>query len=113
MAKVTVRNSYFNEVEAQYASVAYVTGQSRLYLQDTKVSKNRAVLGHLIDAQNAASIHLERCRFIGNMANQNELNLERTTLGSIVNTSFENGNGRYIYGWKGNLDIIGSNFSAE
>jgi hypothetical protein len=32
---------------------------------------------------------LERCRFIGNMANQNEVNLERTTFGSIVNTSFE------------------------
>jgi hypothetical protein len=89
MAKVTVTNSYMKELEAQYAAVAFVTGQSRLYLQDTKFSNNRAILGHIIDAQNAASIHLERCRFIGNMANQNEVNLERTTFGSIVNTSFE------------------------
>jgi hypothetical protein len=51
--------------------------------------------------------------FIGNKANQNEVNLERTNLGSIVNSSFEKGSGRYIYGWKGNLEIIGSNFSAE
>lgn len=82
-------------------------------MQDSKLSNNRANLGHLIDAQNAASVNIERCRFMGNIVSQNELNFERTTLGSIVNSSFEGGSGRYIYGWKGNLDIIGSNFSGE
>jgi hypothetical protein len=48
---------------------------------------------------------------MGNIVNQNELNFERTILGSIFNSSFEGGSGSYIYGWKGNLDIIGSNFS--
>jgi len=41
------------------------------------------------------------------------LNLERTSNTIITNTTFQDGNGRYIYGWLGNLDIVGSTFLGK
>jgi hypothetical protein len=67
--------------------------------------------GHLIDAQNALQIQVERCQFWGNGA-VNEINLERS-MASVINSTFYGGNGRYIYAWFGNLDIIGSTFNGD
>ena len=42
----------------------------------------------------------------------NDLNLERS-ISSVVNSTFYGGSGRYINGWFGELDIIGSTFDTD